>query len=281
MPLVGGAAVARPVVDGAAQGRGPGRLLRLRAALAAVAGHVATPCTTGWWPAIPCSRRTSPAPGKQRPYVATTEQVWALHDAIPEHLRAGGPARARSSGCGLAEACGLRVSDVDFMRGVVAPAVQYPAEPLKTRDVADAGADPAGAGARSSRRAVARSAGDDASSRTSSGGRRSRRGRSSARSASARAKVAGLPADFRFHDLRHYFASLLIASGADVKVVQARLRHASAKTTLDTYGHLWPDADESARGRRRCGAGGSCGLMRTSGSVVCVTKPQVRGWSDV
>jgi integrase len=57
----------------------------------------------------------------------------------------------------------------------------------------------------------------------------------------------GLPDGFRFHDLRHFFASLLIASGADVKVVQARLRHASAKTTLDTYGHLWPDADESAR----------------------------------
>ena len=47
--------------------------------------------------------------------------------------------------------------------------------------------------------------------------------------------------------LRHYFASLLIASGLDVKVVQARLRHASAKTTLDTYGHLWPDKDESSR----------------------------------
>jgi hypothetical protein len=25
------------------------------------------------------------------------------------------------------------------------------------------------------------------------------------------------------------------------------MRHASARTTLDTYGHLWPDADESAR----------------------------------
>jgi lysozyme family protein len=48
-------------------------------------------------------------------------------------------------------------------------------------------------------------------------------------------------------DLRHYFASLLIASGTDVKTVQARLRHASAKTTLDTYGHLWPDRDESTR----------------------------------
>jgi integrase len=64
---------------------------------------------------------------------------------------------------------------------------------------------------------------------------------------SARSKVDGLPAGFRYHDLRHYLASLLIASGADVKVVQARLRHASAKTTLDTYGHLWPDRDESTR----------------------------------
>jgi hypothetical protein len=26
-----------------------------------------------------------------------------------------------------------------------------------------------------------------------------------------------------------------------------RLRHASAITTLDTYAHLWPDADESTR----------------------------------
>ena len=43
------------------------------------------------------------------------------------------------------------------------------------------------------------------------------------------------------------FASLLIASGADVMVVQAWLLHASAKTTLDTYGHLWPDSDDSTR----------------------------------
>jgi len=63
----------------------------------------------------------------------------------------------------------------------------------------------------------------------------------------ARSKVKDLPAGFRYNDLRHYLASLLIASGADVKVVQARMRHASAKTTLDTYGHLWPDSDESTR----------------------------------
>jgi integrase len=63
----------------------------------------------------------------------------------------------------------------------------------------------------------------------------------------ARSEVQSLPAGFRYHDLRHYFGSLLVASDADVKTVQARLRHASAKTTLDTYGHIWPDRDESTK----------------------------------
>ncbi|WP_280204100.1 tyrosine-type recombinase/integrase [Nocardia farcinica] len=62
-----------------------------------------------------------------------------------------------------------------------------------------------------------------------------------------RPEIVGLPEEFGFHDLRHYLASLLIANGANIKVVQARLRHATAKTTLDTYGHLWPDTDESTR----------------------------------
>jgi integrase len=63
----------------------------------------------------------------------------------------------------------------------------------------------------------------------------------------ARAAVDDLPEGFRFHDLRHFYASLLISSGLDVKVVQSRLRHASAKTTLHTYAHLWPDSDDSTR----------------------------------
>lgn len=62
-----------------------------------------------------------------------------------------------------------------------------------------------------------------------------------------REQIDGLPEGFSFHDIRHYLASLLIASGADIKTVQARMRHASARTTLDTYGHLRPDADESTR----------------------------------
>ncbi|MBB1512026.1 tyrosine-type recombinase/integrase [Tessaracoccus sp. MC1627] len=41
------------------------------------------------------------------------------------------------------------------------------------------------------------------------------------------------------HDLRHTAASLAIAAGADVKMVQAMLGHASATLTMDTYGHLF------------------------------------------
>ena len=50
----------------------------------------------------------------------------------------------------------------------------------------------------------------------------------------------GCPGAFRYRDLRHYLASLLIASGLDVKVVQTRPRHASAMTTPNSYGHMWP-----------------------------------------
>jgi integrase len=32
-----------------------------------------------------------------------------------------------------------------------------------------------------------------------------------------------------------------------VKVVQSRLGHVSAKTTLDTYGHLFPDEEDRTR----------------------------------
>jgi integrase len=77
----------------------------------------------GLLPRNPCSRRTSPGAGKQRPYVATTEQVWAFHDVMAEHLR---PAILLGAFIGLrtAEAVGLRVIDVDFMRGIVRPTVQ-------------------------------------------------------------------------------------------------------------------------------------------------------------
>ncbi|SDY50811.1 Site-specific recombinase XerD [Modestobacter sp. DSM 44400] len=60
-------------------------------------------------------------------------------------------------------------------------------------------------------------------------------------------KRAGLPTSVTFHALRHFYASLLIRHGESVKTVQARLGHASAAETLDTYSHLWPDSDDRTR----------------------------------
>jgi integrase len=226
----------------------------------------------GLIPRSPCSRRTAPSQGEQRAYVATTEQVWCLYDAMPDRLRTAVLLGAMA-GLRLAEACGLRTrEDVDFMRGVINPAVQYPAVPLKTEisktpipvgrsltarlslQVQEWSADTLLTGldggqlstwalerAMRTARAKVRLC---AKCRTT----QIRKGRTFKCEACGSAdSEPGLPEGFRFHDLRHYFASLLIANGADVKTVQARLRHGSAKTTLDTYGHLWPDKDESTK----------------------------------
>lgn len=52
---------------------------------------------------------------------------------------------------------------------------------------------------------------------------------------------------FKFHDLRHFHASMLIASGATPKEVMVEIGHSSIQVTFDTYGHLFPEDD----GRRR------------------------------
>ncbi len=54
----------------------------------------------------------------------------------------------------------------------------------------------------------------------------------------AAAKAIGIP-DLHPHELRHTAASLAIAHGADIKVVQQMLGHHSATMTMDTYGHLF------------------------------------------
>jgi integrase len=70
------------------------------------------------------------------------------------------------------------------------------------------------------------------------------------------AEAAGLAGKVTYHDLRHYYASLLIGRGASVKVVQARLGHKSATETLDTYSHLWPDDEDLTRNATDAGCAG-------------------------
>jgi integrase len=70
-----------------------------------------------------------------------------------------------------------------------------------------------------------------------------------------------------FHSLRHYFASLLIRHGESVKTVQARLGHASAVETLDTYSHLWPDSDDRTREAIDSVLGNPADYLRTEQSL--------------
>ena len=55
----------------------------------------------------------------------------------------------------------------------------------------------------------------------------------------------------RLHDLRHFFASGLIAAGCDVVAVQRALGHAKSTTTLTTYAHLWPSPTTACATRPR------------------------------
>jgi integrase len=212
----------------------------------------------------PCSRKTSPPMGKQRPYILPTEQLWALYDAVPDNVK---PAILTGAflGSRAAEACGLMIADLDLMRGVWTPTAQFPAEPLKTLcSTTPVSFAPSLAlelsahieATQESRRGewlLSNQWGDQLAPWTLQRALRAAQSGHVAPRPPDHPKtctgclVPGLPTTFGYHDLRHYFASMLIESGADVKKVQAAVRHASAKTTLDTYGHLWPDSDESIR----------------------------------
>ncbi|WP_284226042.1 tyrosine-type recombinase/integrase [Mycobacterium antarcticum] len=242
----------------------------------------------------PCSKRTAPPMGTQKLYVVTTEQVWALYDAVPDHFRVAVLLGA-FAGLRVAEVSGLRVSDVDFIRGIVHPAQQWPDKPLKS----DGSAAPIPIPHDLTLLLAASVKDYPSDMMVTRGSATSRIGALAVKGLGvncappwsierairdARTKVDGLPAEFSFHDLRHYLASMLIGSGADVKKVQARMRHASARTTLDTYGHMWPDTDDSLNNalgaviaERIVGSGASTAYPLRTGSVSAVNRRRSKG----
>ena len=58
----------------------------------------------------------------------------------------------------------------------------------------------------------------------------------------------GLSAKFRFHDLRHTCATLLLSQGVNPKYVQELLGHADISLTLNVYSHALPDIGDAAAG---------------------------------
>ncbi|HEY1971333.1 MAG TPA: site-specific integrase [Pseudonocardia sp.] len=61
------------------------------------------------------------------------------------------------------------------------------------------------------------------------------------------ALTAGCPKGTTSHDLRHHYASVLLAAGESVIAVAERLGHDNANLVLSTYGHLMPDLEDRTR----------------------------------
>ena len=203
---------------------------------------------------------SSPANGVKLPSVErdetlpmTREQVATMTDAVPERLRAA-VIVAASTGLRNGELFGLTVDRVDFMRRTVRvdrqlvtlPCAEPTWGPPKTTASSRTIPVPDDLLVVINHHLAEHGAGRGGLLFTTIDGRplvRNASGHVWRRAASA----AGTPPGTSWHDLRHHYASLLISAGLSVKAVQSRLGHASAKVTLDTYGHLWPDDDDRTR----------------------------------
>jgi integrase len=58
-------------------------------------------------------------------------------------------------------------------------------------------------------------------------------------------RAAGLE-ELTFHQLRHGYASLMLASGVDLKVISGLLGHSSIAITAETYAHVAEKVDRAA-----------------------------------
>ncbi len=202
----------------------------------------------------PCEGIRLPKQEPHRVVPPTTDDVQALADAVPARYRAL-VILAAGTGLRQGEAFGLSLDRVDFLRRTVTvdrqlillPGREPFHAPPKTRAshrtlplpqvVAEALAEHLRAFPVDHR---------DGLLFTTATGQPLRRTSFSSTVWRPAVKRTGLDGVI-FHSLRHYYASLLIRHGESVKVVQARLGHATAAETLDTYSHLWPDSEDRTR----------------------------------
>ena len=202
--------------------------------------------------ANPCDGTKLPKVRRKQVVPLTTEQVEAVRAALPEHLQAL-VTLAAGTGMRQGECFGLTVDRVSFLQRTVTVDRQM----VTVQGMAPTLAEPK---TRASVRTIplpkvvvdALAAHLAAFPPRDHGLIFTNHGGPITRSAFGflwrpAARKAGLPKGTGLHALRHYYASLLIRHGESVKTVQARLGHASAAETLDTYSHLWPDSDDRTR----------------------------------
>lgn len=202
----------------------------------------------------PCVGTRLPKPDVKDVVPLTLDEVVALVGAMPDELKAMVTLTA-GTGIRQGEAFGLTVDRVDFLRGQIKIDRQIQTLPRQEPKLVPPKTAASNRTIPLSKVIVEALAAHLAANTASHEGfiftdpqgrplRRAQFGHAVWRPAVA---AAGLPKGTKFHELRHFYASLLIRHGESVKTVQRRLGHANAAETLDTYSHLWPDSDDQTR----------------------------------
>lgn len=187
--------------------------------------------------------------GESTMRIPTPAEVGLLLDACTDHhevLRAF-VAVCAFAGLRLGEACGLKVSDVDFLRGEIA--VQRQSQKGEVRSPKYGSVRkvyvPKGLVEELAEHVRVHSPGTDPDRWLWANAK----GPWTADVVEPRFARLREKADLKYtlHDLRHFYASGLIAAGCDVVTVQRAMGHKDATTTLNTYSHLWPKAEDRTR----------------------------------
>lgn len=207
-------------------------------------------------PSSPCVGIKLPAAPRAKVVPLPVEAIVAIRDGMPARLQAA-VTLAAGAGLRMGETLGITTDRIDWLRRTVTVDRQMvtPAEgrphlaPPKTassvrtvplpRVVVDALA------AHVAAFPVAEDGGWAGLLFTTGTGQPWRR---SAVTAAWRKAADATPwAGSTFHATRHHCASVLIAAGCSVRVVQNQLGHANASETLNVYSHLWPQDDQRVR----------------------------------
>jgi integrase len=210
----------------------------------------------------PCKRITLPSMPDEEFTPLTVAQVEAMLGAMPPYIRTAIVVLA-GSGLRIGELLGLKLSDVDFKSGTIRVERQRlqsgligPPKTGKSRRTVPVGEVVTDAllthlAARPSKEWLfTMEEGEPLNYRRWKTewncARRALQAAENEAAERAGRKPVELP-HMVTHDLRHFYASALIAGGASVKQVQLVLGHASAVITLRIYAHLWPGEEDRTR----------------------------------
>jgi integrase len=198
----------------------------------------------------PVSKVTLPRAQRERVVPLSVEQVRLLSDAMPPRTRAMVIVQA-GLGLRIAELA-LRVEDVDFLRRVVRVEWQTSPDgkhrlPPKTPRPRRTLPLPAVVADALAQHIATYPPAEDGSLFTTATGMLWRHEHYGARVFGRAVRKAGLPQGTTSHDLRHHYASVLLAAGESVVAVAERLGHENATLVLKTYGHLMPGSEDRTR----------------------------------